>query len=81
MIAGKSLVVTGDYHDRQKRFIGFVNAGDVDVNKLMVADGHAWDFPRYSNGQYSKAQKEAKKIKRGLWADEKPVAPWTWRAK
>jgi len=24
-------------------------------------------------------QKDAQKSKRGLWADEDPVAPWDWR--
>ncbi len=30
-------------------------------------------------GALLKAQEEARKAKRGLWADEKPIAPWEWR--
>ncbi len=30
-------------------------------------------------GPLLKAQEEARKAKRGLWADEKPIAPWEWR--
>jgi len=26
-----------------------------------------------------KAQEEARKAKRGLWADQNPIAPWEWR--
>ncbi len=28
-----------------------------------------------------KAQEEARKAKRGLWADENPIAPWEWRGR
>jgi len=30
-------------------------------------------------GPLLKAQEEARKAKRGLWADEKPIAPWEWK--
>jgi len=31
-------------------------------------------------GPLLKAQEEARKAKRGLWADEKPIAPWDWKS-
>ncbi len=43
--------------------------------------GLAWHDPRYAPKakEYAEAEAEARKEKRGLWSDDKPVAPWDWR--
>jgi endonuclease YncB( thermonuclease family) len=79
LIDGKQLTVTGTYQDQRGRFIGFVKVGRTEVNSRMVRDGHAWDFPRYSKGQYAAEQKLAQRAKRGLWLSGNPVPPWEWR--
>src|SRR5262245_53932992 len=55
------------------------------VQALSV--GLAWWFRRYSNeqspeerGRYSSEEEEARSRKRGLWADDRRVPPWEWRA-
>ena len=43
-------------------------ADDTDVNKWMVQQGHAIDWPKYSRGRYASDQKQARESRRGLWA-------------
>lgn len=67
--------------DRYGRVIGVVYLEDgVNVNLSIVAAGYAWHFKKYSsNRSYAKAEVEARKARRGLWASDFPVAPWDWR--
>ena len=51
-----------------------------ELNNLMVAMGHAVEYKRYSRGEYSKAEKTAKKEKKGLWKGEFD-RPEKWRRK
>jgi endonuclease YncB( thermonuclease family) len=60
--------------------------GPVDAGLMQVQMGMAWAFPRALERlpydlreSYLYAQKIAKLKRRGLWADEKPQAPWDWR--
>ena len=61
----------------------------------MVSEGLAWVIESELEDKHAKpgsskklipeavamlkAQEEARKAKRGLWADEKPIAPWEWQ--
>jgi len=61
----------------------------------MVSEGLAWVIESELEDKHAKpgspkklideadallkAQEEARKAKRGLWADEKPIAPWKWQ--
>ena len=68
--------------DRYGRTVGVIYTDDgVDVNLEMVCDGHAWWYERYAKKatDYKKCQEDAQNNKRGLWADEEPIAPWVWR--
>ncbi|CAG0912171.1 unnamed protein product, partial [Cyprideis torosa] len=41
---------------------------------------YAWHYRKYSKDPNLQAlEDEARKAKRGLWADPDPVAPWDWR--
>jgi endonuclease YncB( thermonuclease family) len=64
--------------DRYKRVVAVCTAGGVDIGEFMVRKGNALDWPRYSAGFYQRAQDEALRAKRGMWAGsfEKP---WLWR--
>jgi endonuclease YncB( thermonuclease family) len=57
-----------------------ISDGD-EVNLEMVCDGHAWWYERYAKkaSDYKQCQEDAQKNKRGLWAEDDPVAPWDWR--
>ena len=52
----------------------------LSLNYWMVVSGHAVEYKRYSRGEYSKAEKTAKKEKKGLWKGEFD-RPEKWRRK
>jgi endonuclease YncB( thermonuclease family) len=46
----------------------------------MVQDGMAWQYKRCSKeAALAEAESEARKERRGLWVDDKPIPPWEWR--
>jgi endonuclease YncB( thermonuclease family) len=46
----------------------------------MLTNGWAWHFTKYDDSrEFAAAEAEARKERRGLWADPKPVPPWEWR--
>jgi endonuclease YncB( thermonuclease family) len=52
----------------------------VNLNKELVKNGLAWHFKKYSkDNSYAVLENEARASKVGLWADNNPIAPWTWR--
>lgn len=66
--------------DRYGRFVGnCVRAGGKDVAAWLVSNGHALDWPLYSNGTYANEQAEAEAAKTGIWSGTFE-APWDWRA-
>ena len=66
--------------DRYGRTIGTVIAGERSVNLEMVRAGLAWHYVEYSkDAELARSEREARAAKRGLWADEAPVAPWDYR--
>ena len=57
------------------------SAGEKDVALELLKMGLAWYLPKFApkRQDYREAEAEARKAKRGLWSDEKPVAPEIWR--
>ncbi|MEP9396680.1 thermonuclease family protein [Mesorhizobium sp. KR2-14] len=64
--------------DRYRRVVAVCTAGGVDIAEWMVKQGHALDWPEYSNGAYASAQEAARGGKRGMWAGSFAL-PWEWR--
>lgn len=61
-------------------------AKTLDVGLALVTQGMAWWYRHYAGeqsaqtrAQYRFAEREAKAKRAGLWADPRPVPPWTWR--
>lgn len=82
MVAGKTVTVKKTGTDKYGRTLGFVIVGNVDVNAKLVEDGWAWHFKKYNDEvRLAKLEDSARKAKRGLWADEKPLAPWEYRVR
>ena len=50
-------------------------------NAEQVRRGWAWVFVRYApkNSPLYAVEREARLDRRGLWADDAPIAPWEWR--
>ncbi len=80
MCAGKNARIDDRGKDRFGRTLGLVGCAGVDANAAQVRRGMAWVYDRYvrDRGLYA-VQDEARKERRGLWADLHPVAPWEWR--
>lgn len=80
LITGKDVIVQKTGIDKYKRILGTVFVDKTDVCAKMVEDGWAWHFTKYSSdAQLAKLENQARTAKRGLWQDEKPVAPWDYR--
>lgn len=61
----------------------YFNSGeeDIDINAAMVANGGAWVYTKYYDGEsYYALEKIAKNGNLGLWQDKYySVPPWEWR--
>lgn len=67
-------------HDRYGRMVAVCKIGDPgpDIAHWMVSNGHALDWPKYSNGEYAAAQRRAEGASAGMWAGSF-VEPWRYR--
>ena len=77
---GTAVRVTGDARDQHGRLLGVLWAGETNVNRALVAEGLAWSFGGFSaDEEIEAAEAEARRTRRGLWADPRPMAPAEWR--
>ena len=68
--------------DRYRRTVAVVTlAHGVTLQELLLNMGLAWVYPQYCKDCkfWVGVQNEAQKNRRGLWQDDDPVPPWTWR--
>jgi endonuclease YncB( thermonuclease family) len=65
--------------DIYRRYVAICSVGGMDIGEWLVRNGHALDWPRYSEGRYFSAQNEAKNVERGIWAGSF-VEPWRDRS-
>jgi endonuclease YncB( thermonuclease family) len=76
--------------DRYGRHVGMLSVdtahGGIDAGWWQLNSGYAWVYERYLDEipmrlrlRYREAQSQARADRRGLWADPRPVPPWTWR--
>ncbi|EMZ8321742.1 thermonuclease family protein [Escherichia coli] len=81
LVVNTPVTVTYTQTDHYGRILGRVYTEDgMEVNRWLVQHGAAWVYPDF-NTDYTLPvyQREARTMKRGLWADKKPVPPWLWR--
>lgn len=52
---------------------------NMDVGALLVAQGLAWDYPKYSKGLYKTIQEMAKENESGLWKNPSVHSPFCER--
>ena len=82
LVFGKQIEVHETGKDFFGRTLAFLKADGVNVCEQMIADGMAWHYVKYSKSKTMAATEELARLKQvGLWADEAPVAPWTFRKK
>ncbi|WP_404985686.1 thermonuclease family protein [Chryseobacterium sp. M5] len=72
---------TGWKKDRNKRLLAeIILSNGKNLNKELVKNGFAWHYKKYSkDNSYDDLEKQARKLKLGLWNDKIPTAPWEWR--
>ena len=66
--------------DRYKRKLGECFVNKKSLSRILVKNGYAFDYPRYSKKKYAKDQDHAKANKLGLW-NMKFEFPWDFRKK
>lgn len=67
LIAGQAVSCASLGQDRFGRTLGQCRAGDIDLNRTMVATGYALAYRRYST-TYVSAEESARLAKRGIWS-------------
>ena len=67
--------------DRYGRTLAVITCGGVNANAEQVRLGWAWVYVRFApkDSFLHGFQQEARRAKRGLWADAEAIPPWEWR--
>jgi endonuclease YncB( thermonuclease family) len=78
LTAGRSIVCQEKDRDRYGRIIAICRASGEDLGAIMVREGLAWAFVRYSR-DYVGQQEEARTANRGVHVHD-CVPAWEWRA-
>jgi micrococcal nuclease len=77
---GKQARVVELTKDRYGRIVGRVYVGETDVNRELVAQGHAWVYRKYSkDAELLELEAQAKRKGLWLWAGKNPIPPREWR--
>lgn len=79
---GKTVAVQIRNIDQYGRIVGEVVLPDGrSLNRELVRNGYAWWYRRYSKDPVlQQLEEEARRERRGLWRDRKPIPPWEFRA-
>lgn len=81
-ISQKTVVVSFEDIDRYGRIVGKVWLGNIDINRAMVREGHAWVYRQYmSDTSLLNDEAVAKQEGLGLWSMDGAIGPWEWRRK
>lgn len=74
---GRTVTCKGSERDRYGRVLAVCFAGDTDLNAMMVREGFALAYRRYSK-EYVAEEEAARVARKGLWRSSF-VEPWKWR--
>lgn len=73
---------TPQKRDRYGRVVAVVKIPGAGIlQEMLLERGLAWVYTRYCKdcGAWEALYKQARKQRRGLWADRNPMPPWEWR--
>ena len=80
LVFQKKALIEVETKDRYGRTVGIVFVDGQNINYELVKQGMAWVYRKYTNDEILyELEAQAKTKKTGLWADAKPIAPWSWR--
>lgn len=81
----RKVTVTPYYHDSYGRLVATVKTGRRILNRELVESGLARVYPKYCKKSFCKdwkrAEQEAQKAARGIWAHPDSSSPWEFRRK
>ncbi len=79
-IAGEIVTVKYKSKDKYGRVLGTIYFDNLDINLQQVKNGYAWVYKQYSKNQtYYQEEQKARDLKKGLWIEKEPIAPWEFR--
>ena len=79
-ISQRTVTVNFEAIDQYGRIVGKVWLGNIDINRAMVSEGHAWVYRQYMNDtSLLNDETMAKQEGLGLWSMDDPIGPWEWR--
>lgn len=83
LVFAKQVSVQVKNKDRYGRTIGIVLLEDKrNLNELLLQAGWAWHFKKYDkDARWAAMEQQARRNRKGLWADPYAMAPWDWRAR
>lgn len=80
-LVGGWVRVEGRARDQHGRLLGTLWIEGRDLNAELVTEGFAWAFGGFvPDEELVAAEAAARRSRRGLWVDERPVPPREWRA-
>lgn len=80
MVLGKQVQFVSQAMDGYGRMIARLSADGVAVNAEQIRRGMAWEYSHYHSDRVLVAlEAEARRVPRGLWSQDAPTPPWTWR--
>lgn len=80
LVLRKTVEVTPMATDEFGRLVAVLHAGRLNVNAEQIRSGMAWENSLYHADKAMAAlQTEARRARRGLWADANPQPPWQFR--
>jgi micrococcal nuclease len=80
MIAGQIVTIEEVDKDRYGRTVARVTIGGKLVNAEQVRAGLAWRYVQFDKrNEFGAIEDDARRHRRGLWADAHPIPPWEWR--
>ena len=66
--------------DRYGRIVAVVYLENRNINREIVSDGCAWAYRKYlRDNQLIGLEQQARRNKKALWSDKKPIPPWLYR--
>jgi endonuclease YncB( thermonuclease family) len=80
LLLHQSVVIDTVATDVYGRSVAYVQKDALQINTELVRLGLAWSSSRgRRSSRLVAAQDEARRARRGLWADAAPTPPWAWR--
>jgi hypothetical protein len=86
LVFGKTVTVTSSKKDRYGRTLGKVALDGKNINLGQINRGMAWFYRFFASAlsredatAYEQAEAQARKERRGMWADGEQMPPWDYR--